>query len=217
MPMPGVSWASPFKASRRVLTRDLEWAYFWTGDKSWGRPWLALEWEEVNPRLHRQLEDLEWEHQEPWNFWEGEGLCKPKNWMKSRRMFTTQKRTEQTPPHSKASGETWWPFKDTGACGWLEMERRWKLAVLTGLILLVTSEELASVVNSPPPPPLHTSRNFSQCPPQYCPSQSLRLGPFQALRLPLNLDTFVNSLRIFIHLSNYDYLLLVNLKLGKWG
>lgn len=39
-----------------------------------------------------------------WNFWEREGAFK-------------QLRREQTPSHSKASGGTWWPFKDTGACG----------------------------------------------------------------------------------------------------
>ena len=78
-------------------------------------------------RFYRQLEGLEWQHQECWNFWEREGMCKHKNWMKSHRIFTTPERTEQTPSHSKASGGTWWPFRDTGASGynWEVLKTLW--------------------------------------------------------------------------------------------
>ena len=68
--------------------------------------------------FYGQLGGLEWQHQECWNFWEREGMCKHKTWMKSHRIFTTPERTEQTPSHSKASGGTRWPFRDTGTCGY---------------------------------------------------------------------------------------------------
>lgn len=64
--------------------------------------------------FQRQLEGLEWEHQEHWGI-SGKGRACPRR--KTLRIFTTQKRTEQTLAYSKASGGTWWPFKDTGACG----------------------------------------------------------------------------------------------------
>ena len=97
----------PWKPSHSVRISNQEWEYFWMGDQRWGKNW---------PESEGQLEGLEWQHQECWNFWEREGMYKHKNWMKSHRIFTTPERTEQTPSHSKASGGTWWPFWDTGAC-----------------------------------------------------------------------------------------------------
>lgn len=47
--IPGVPWKSPEKASHsNALTSDLDWEYFWRGDKWWGRCVWGPEWEEVD-------------------------------------------------------------------------------------------------------------------------------------------------------------------------
>lgn len=77
--------------------------------------------------FRRQFEGLEWGHQEPplWNFWQGT-VC-PNTRIKWKVLGYLQLRTEQTQSHSRASCGAWWPFKDTGVCGynWKVLKTNW--------------------------------------------------------------------------------------------
>lgn len=98
----------PWKASLSVRISNQEWEYFWMGDQRWGKNW---------PESEGQLEGLEWQHQENAGIsGKGRACTNTRIGWKVIGYLQLRKEQEQTPSHSKASGGTWWPFWDTGAC-----------------------------------------------------------------------------------------------------
>ena len=178
------------------------------GDKRWGRNWLGLEREEVD--FTGSLKD--WNENTKNAGISGKGRACA-NTRKSHRTFTTQERTEQTRAHSKASGGTWWPFQDTGACGynWKVLKTSWAHRAHPAGRLCRVGECCDSPLHFALPETSPSVPNNISLPPialEYVPISSI-------LSYSHWIYIFFNTLRIFIHVSHYDCILLIKLKLGS--